>query len=182
MSEKKAKVATACMCGCSGCHMSFLDIDEYLIDLVEKVDIEASHMIVDTKYGDFPKVDVGIVEGTMTNEENVRVVKELREKCDLLIAWGDCACFGGIHTMRNFYDAEDCLKNSYLEKADSDSKIPSPDGVPELLEEASAVDKYVEVDVYIPGCPPSAELIKYGLTEVLKGNIPKLTEERLDYD
>lgn len=183
MSEEKTKVATICMGGCSGCHMSFLDIDEDLIDLIEKVDIKASHMLVDTKYKDFPEVDIGIAEGTLTNEENLEIVENLREKCDILIAWGDCACMGGIHTMRNFSNVEECLKNSYLEKADSESKVPSPKGgIPDLLEKATPIDKSVEVDVYLPGCPPSPEVIEYGLTELLKGNIPKLSEEQLDYD
>ena len=147
MSEDKVKVGTVCMCGCSGCHMSFLDIDEYIIDLVDKVDIEASHMIVDTKYEDFPEVDVGIVEGTMTNEENVEVVEMLREKSDIVIAWGDCACLGGIHTMRNFHDMEDVLENSYVEKADSESVVPESSVVPELIDDASAADQYIDVDL-----------------------------------
>lgn len=180
MPENKVKIATGCLGGCSGCHMSFLDIDEYVVDLIEEVDILASHMIVDTK--EIPEVDVGIVEGAITNEENIELVREIREKSDIFVAWGDCSCLGGIMTMRNFLDIDEVLEETYKGKADSESEVPSPENLPRLCDKVGPVDQYVDVDVYLPGCPPSADLIKYGLEELLAGRIPKLTKDQLSYN
>ncbi len=179
MAEDKTRVATACMCGCSGCHMSFLDVDEYIKDLAEEVEFVASHVIMDAK--GFEEVDIGILEGTITNEENVEVAEELRENCDILVAWGDCACFGGIMTMRNFEDVDEILEECYKEKGDEKSEMPTDDSIPTLTEKAKGIDEIVEVDAYIPGCPPSAELIKYGFEELLEGRTPKLDKDRLIY-
>ncbi len=177
MSEDKVKVATGCLGGCSGCHMSFLDNDEFIVDLLDQVDIVASHMIVDTK--EIPEADVGIVEGTMTNEDNVELIHEMRENCDILVTWGDCACLGGIMTMRNFQDIDCILEETYAERGDEESVVPSSEEVPELLDKARPVNHFVDVDVYIPGCPPSADIIRYGLEELLEGRIPKLSGDKL---
>lgn len=180
MTEEKPKVATVCLGGCSGCHMSFLNVDEYLVDLLDMISLEASHMIIDEK--EIPEVDIGIVEGTVTNEADVENAKKIREKADILVAWGDCACLGGIMTMRNFFDLEGLLEECFQDKADSDSKVPSADSIPELLDEAQPVNQVVDVDAYIPGCPPSEDVIKDGFEELLKGNLPKPEGEKLQYD
>ncbi len=180
MTEEKKKVATICLGGCSGCHMSFLNLDEYVAELLKEVDLEASHMIVDKK--EIPEGDIGIVEGTVANEDDVEKAKELREKCDILVAWGDCACMGGITTMRNFSDLDEILEECFKDKADSESEIPSSDSIPSLLEEAQPLNQIVEVDAYLPGCPPSEDVIEYGFEELLKGNIPHPEGERLQYD
>jgi len=179
MSDEKPTVATACLCGCSGCHMSFLDVDEYIKELGKKVEFKASHVIMDMK--EIEDVDIGILEGTVTNEENIEVAEEMREKCDILVAWGDCACFGGIMTMRNFDSVENILEECYKEKGDEESEIPSDDAIPTLTEKAAPVDDYVKVDAYLPGCPPSPEIIKYGFKELIEGRIPKLDKDKLRY-
>ena len=180
MTDEKTKVATVCLGGCSGCHMSFLNVDGYLVDLLEEVSLEASHMIVDEK--EIPEVDVGIVKGTVTNETDVENAKEIRDKADILVAWGDCACLGGIMTMRNFYDLDGLLEECFKEKADSESKVPTSDSVPDLLEEAQPLNQVVEVDAYIPGCPPSEDVIKDGFQDLLNGELPSPKGEKLQYD
>ena len=178
MSENKVRVATGCLGGCSGCHMSFLDNDEYIVDLLDQVEIVASHMIVDIK--EIPPADVGILEGTVTNEDNLELIHAMRENCDILVAWGDCACLGGITTMRNFQDIDEVLEETYAERGDDKSVVPSPDEVPKLLKKAEPVDNFVDVDVFLPGCPPSEEIIRYGLEELLEGRIPKVSGDKLE--
>jgi len=178
--KDQIKVATACLGGCSGCHMSFLDNDEFIIELLKKVNLDASHMIVDHK--EFSEVEIGVVEGTMTNEDNLEVAEDLREKAEILIAWGDCACMGGIHTMRNFGDKDQQIKECYVDKADDKSEIPNADSIPSLLEKAEPVNQFVEVDAYLPGCPPSADVIRYGFEEILNGRTPKASGLDLQYD
>lgn len=177
----KVKVSTVWLGACAGCHMSFLDLDEALIDLLEKIEIVHSP-ITDIK--GFPKVTLGLVEGAIVNEENLQVLKALRESSEILVALGDCACFGGIPAMRNFWDKNEILKRAYLETESTvnpTGKIPHIE-VPELFRAVKPIDAYVKVDGYIPGCPPRVDAIGYALEEILKGNMPHLPKEILAYD
>lgn len=175
----KKKVATVWLDGCSGCHMSFLDIDEALLDLVGQVEFTRSPL---TDIKEFSPVDVGIVEGSVGNTEQEATIKKLRENCKILVALGDCACFGGIASMRNDYSVDDVIKRSYIEN-ESTVKDPSLTfkDVPSLLEKIKPVNQVVKVDCYVPGCPPSAQVILYALSEILKGRIPVLPSEQFRY-
>ena len=178
---EKVKVSTVWLGACAGCHMSFLDLDEALIDLFQKIELVRSPV---TDIKDFPKVTLGLVEGAIVNEENLEVLKNLRDSCDILIALGDCACFGGIPAMRNFWNKEEILERAYIDTESTvnvTGKIPYID-VPELFESVKPIDAYVKVDGYIPGCPPRANAIGYALEEILKGNMPHLPKELLAYD
>ncbi|QSG10315.1 NADH-quinone oxidoreductase subunit B family protein [Halapricum desulfuricans] len=179
--DDRATVATVCLGGCSGCHMEFLNIDHDLVDLLEDVKIEASHMIVDEK--GVPEADIGIAEGVVTNEENVEVAEELRENCDTVVAWGDCAALRGIMSLRNDDDPDEMIDEVYLDKADEHSESPRDDvPVPALLEDARPLDEYIDVDVYIPGCPPDAEVMAHGIEALLEGERPEIVDEKLQYD
>ncbi len=176
----KVKVATVWLEGCAGCHMSFLDIDEAIVDLAEKVAFQRSP-ITDIK--EFTPVDVGIVEGSVGNTEEEEALKELRANCKILMAWGDCACFGGVCAMRSSFDKEEALRRAYIEtESTCEGKIPVPPGVPALLDQVKPVSHVVKVDCYVPGCPPEAEAILYGLTELLAGRIPVLPSEMMRFD
>jgi NAD-reducing hydrogenase small subunit len=176
----KVKVATIWLEGCSGCHMSFLDMDEAIIDLAKVVEFTRSP-ITDIK--EFPEADVGIVEGSVGNTEEEETLKELRAHCKILMAWGDCACFGGVCAMRSSLDKEDALKRAYIEtESTQDGKIPSPPGVPALLDQVKPVNHVVKVDCFVPGCPPEPKAILYGLNELLAGRIPVLPSEMMRFD
>ncbi len=176
----KVKVATVWLEACSGCHMSFLDIDEAIVELVRAVEFSRSP-ITDIK--EFLPVDVGIVEGSVGNTEEEEVLKELRANCKILMAWGDCACFGGVCGMRSTFDKEDVLRRAYIEaESNYDGKIPCPPGVPALLEQVKPVNHVVKVDCYVPGCPPDAETILYALKELLEGRIPVLPSDMMRFD
>lgn len=176
----KTKIATVWLDACSGCHMSFLDIDEAIIELANQVEFTRSP-ITDIK--EFSPVDVGIVEGAVGNEEEEEVLKELRKNCKILMAWGDCACFGGICSMRNLFDKEDVLRRCYVEtESTGKGKIPSSAEIPALLENTKPVNQVVKVDCYVPGCPPSAKAIGYALNELLAGRIPVLPSEMMRFD
>lgn len=178
----KVKVATDWLAGCAGCHMSLLDIDERIVQLLELVEFTSSP-ITDLKHPPKEGVTVGILEGAVSNTHNVEVAKMMRERCDILIAIGDCATFGGIVAMRNLPGTAACLKRAYLETESTvDGLIPdSPElGMP--LDEVTGVDKVVKVDFFIPGCPPSADTLFYALTELLAGRTPVLPAELFKYD
>ena len=177
----KAKVASVWLEACAGCHMSFLDIDERIVDLLGKVELTATP-ITDIKT--FPEVEVGVIEGGLGNEEELHLAQELRKKCKILIAWGDCAVFGGINCMRNFMSPTQALKEGYVDTASTvnpEGVIPGMD-LPPLLPQAIPIDRAVSVDVYVPGCPPDADTIHYVFSEILEGRIPTVPTDIMRYD
>lgn len=168
----KIKIATDWLAGCAGCHMSFLDIDDRILQLLEHVEFTSSP-VTDLKHPPKEGVTVGILEGAICNTHNVEVAKQMRERCQILIAIGDCATFGGVPAMRNLCGTQAALKRAYLETESTvDGLIPdSPElGMP--LDEVVGVDKVVKVDLFIPGCPPSADALFYALSELLAGRTP----------
>ena len=177
----KVKVATDWLAACAGCEMSLLDMDERLVQLLDRIEL-TSCPITDLKHPPKEGVTVGILSGTVNNTTNMEVAKEMRERCKILIALGDCAVFGGIMTMRNFFDTNEALKRAYVETESTvDGSIPHSDELSKPVK-ACPVNQVVKVDVHVPGCPPSADTIYYVLSELLEGRIPALKGENLKYD
>ncbi len=169
----KPRLATVWLESCSGCHMSFLDLDERLIELAEKVDLVYSP-IVDAK--EFPEnVDITLVEGAVSNAEDQERIQQIRERTKVLVSLGDCAVTANVPSMRNSFRKEQVLRRAYIENVTANPQIPSS-VVPPLLPRAHPVHEIVKVDVFIPGCPPSANTIYFALTELLEGRQPDLTE------
>jgi NAD-reducing hydrogenase small subunit len=181
-SNGKIKVATMWLSGCSGCHMSLLDIDERIVELVKHVDILFSP-IVDIKLKDLPQVDVGIVEGCVNNTDQEHELKLLRERCKVLIALGDCAVTGNVPSLRNQFALKECLARAYEQTESTQiSCIPNDPVVPKLLPKAHPLQEIVKVDLHVPGCPPDADAIWYVLSELLAGRTPQFNETNMRYD
>lgn len=169
----KIKLATVWLGGCSGCHMSFLDLDEFLFDLAEKVDVVYSPVGSDIK--EYPEnVDVVLVEGAVVNEENLELLKLVRKRSNLLISFGDCAITANVPGMRNMLKGSDpVLRRSYLELGDDNAQIPKEEGiVPELLDRVFPIHEIVKVDIFLPGCPPPADRIQAAIAPLLEGKQP----------
>lgn len=169
----KIRFATVWLAGCSGCHMSFLDLDEWLIELAQHVDVLYSPVGSDLK--EYPEnVDVCLVEGGVANEDNLELIHQVRQRTKILISFGDCAVTANIPGMRNMLGGtESVLKRTYIELADTGRQLPHEPGiVPELLDLVLPVHQVVPVDIYMPGCPPSAERIRATLEPLLKGEKP----------
>lgn len=178
----KIKVATEWLEACAGCHMSFLDIDDRILELLKHVELHSTP-ITDLKHPPEEGVDVGILTGAVGNTHQLEVARRMRERCKILIAMGDCATFGGVCTMLNFFDKEEALRRGYIETESTvDGKIPCSEEIARPLEKVLAVDEVVPVDVHLPGCPPSADAIWFVLTELLAGRMPVLEGENLKYD
>ena len=177
----KPKIASDWLAGCAGCHMSLLDIDERIVKIAELADIRATP-ITDLKVPDESGVDVGILEGGVNNTYNEEVAHRMRSRCGILVALGDCAVFGGVPAMRNFFTLEETLRRAYVETESTDAQgfIPSD---PELCTptEVRALQDVVPVDIFVPGCPPSADVIYYVLSELAQGRRPELKGDLLHW-
>ncbi|MBK8010619.1 MAG: oxidoreductase [Deltaproteobacteria bacterium] len=169
----KPRLATIWLGGCSGCHMSFLDMDERLIDLALRVDL-CSSPLVDVK--EFPNVDVTLVEGAVANEAHVHELEIVRARSRIVVAFGDCAVTGNVTAMRNAFGVEDVLTRAY--RSTSAVVVGVPDGadgmVPRLLPRVRPLHELVKVDYFLQGCPPSADEIYTFLNELLEGRTPTI--------
>ncbi len=171
MSADRVRIATVWLDGCSGCHMSLLDMDERIIELADKIDLVYSPL-VDTK--EYPEnVDVCLVEGAVGNEGEEEELRIIRERTKILVSLGDCAVTANVPRMRNPFGREAVLKRAYVENAQHNSQIPNS-VVPPLLPKVKPVSETVKVDLYVPGCPPSADTIYFVLTELLAGRMPDI--------
>jgi NAD-reducing hydrogenase small subunit len=161
--------------------MSLLDIDERILQLVELVDLRSTP-ITDLKEPDEDGVTVGILEGGINNTYNEDVAKKMRERCKILVALGDCAVFGGVPAMRNFFTIEESLRRAYIETESTDESGRIPDD-PELAvpTKVRALQEVVPVDVFVPGCPPDADTIFYVLAELAQGRIPDIKGDKLSW-
>lgn len=170
----KVKIATMWLDGCSGCHMSFLDMDERLLALAEQVEIVYSP-IVDTKV--FPEgVDVTIVEGAVSSVDDLERVHAARSRSKILVALGDCAVTSNVSGMRNPIGNEPAFQRAYHENATIHPGTPT-DHVPALLPKVVPLHEVVKVDFFVPGCPPSADTIHYVVSELLAGRTPAVSEK-----
>lgn len=171
----KIRFATVWLAGCSGCHMSFLDLDEWLIELAKVVDVVYSPVGCDLK--EYPEnVDVCLVEGAIANEDNLELAKLVRDRTKLVISFGDCAVTANVPAMRNMLDgADSVLKRGYLELGDVTPQLPHEPGiVPELMDRVLPLHEVIPVDIFMPGCPPSADRIKATIEPLLHGEMPKM--------
>jgi NAD-reducing hydrogenase small subunit len=163
--------------------MSLLDIDERVVPLLDLVEFTSSP-VTDLKHPPKEGVTVGILTGAISNTHNIEVAKRMRERCQILIAVGDCATFGGIVAMRNMVGTPAALQRAYLESETTvDGLIPDSPELGKPLDMVTGLDKVVKVDLFIPGCPPSADTLWYALSELLAGRTPVvLPAEYFKYD
>jgi len=168
---RKVRLATAWLDGCSGCHMSMLDVDEALIEIAKRVEVVYGPL-VDAQ--EFPKgVDVALVEGAVSSQDDLDLIHTIRQRSKIVVALGDCAVTGNVAAMRNPHPARKLLERIYVEGAQANRGVPNA-GVPALLRQAVPVQEVVKVDLHVPGCPPPARGIAYVLGELVEGRIPDL--------
>lgn len=176
----KPTVATMWLSGCSGCHISLLDLHEELTDILDVFDLVYSPVLMDTK--SMPECDYLLVEGAVNTNEDVETLTHARSKAQNLISLGSCACFGGISGMRNFFDTSELLAQAYREAPNTDiGQLPS-ENIPSLLPRVKTVFDVVDVDFMVPGCPFVPDVLKEVLLAFAEGIIPSLETRNLCYD
>ena len=177
---EKIKVATAALCGCFGCHMSLLDIDERILELVKLIEFDRSPL---TDIKTVGPCDIGLIEGGVANAENVEVLREFRKNCKILVAIGACAVNGGIPAMRNNFTLKECLEESYVDGIGVvNPMIPDDPEIPMLLNKVHPIHEVVKIDYFLPGCPPSGDTIWTFLTELIEGKPISFPYEQIHYD
>jgi NAD-reducing hydrogenase small subunit len=167
----KPIIATTSLAGCFGCHMSLLDIDDRILELVELVE-----------FNKFTKVcDIGLIEGGCCNSENVHILRDFRSNCKILVSVGECAIMGGLPALRNGIPIKECLEEAYINSVtvigNQDKIIPNDPEIPILLDRVYPCHEIVKIDYFLPGCPPSADLIYEALIAIINGE-----EMKFDYD
>jgi len=179
--SRKLKIATTSLAGCFGCHTSFLDIDERILQLIEFVDFDRSPL-TDIKH--CGQCDIGIIEGAVCNAENVHVLREYRAHCKVLVAMGACAINGGLPAQRNQRDVGQMLRDVYCRQAggSAGNQIPNDPELPLPLNHVHPLHEVVHIDYFLPGCPPSADAIWCFLTDLIAGRKPELGHGMIHYD
>jgi len=175
---RKVRLATVWLDGCSGCHMSLLDMDAGVIALAGKVDLVYGPL-VDAQ--EFPEaVDVTLVEGAVSSIEDLHKLQTIRQRSQLLVALGDCAVTSNVPSMRNTIPVGRLLQRVYVEGADEGKGVPT-EGVPSLLKQARPLQEFVKVDLHLPGCPPPAKTILAVVNDLLAGGKSQTTSTTMKF-
>lgn len=182
--DGKLKVAMIGLCGCWGCTLSFLDMDERILPLLTKITIHRSSLTDVKRITE--RCAIGFIEGGVANEDNVDVLRHFRDNCDVLISVGACAIWGGVPAMRNVFDVGDCLTEAYV---NSPTAVPGalpvvpmhPD-IPRLTAKVYPCHEVVHMDHFIPGCPPDADAIVTVLDDLINGRPVALPRNLNHYD
>lgn len=181
--DGKFIIATTSLAGCFGCHMSMLDVDTELLDMLEIVEFNKSPLTDIKKFS--KRCHIGLVEGGCSNSENVHVLREFRKKCDILISLGECAIMGGIPALRNFVPLKECLEEAYLNSPTTElgaNIIPGHEDIPKMLDNVYPCNEIVKIDYYIPGCPPNAQHIWKVVKSLLLGEEFSIAHDEFKYD
>jgi NAD-reducing hydrogenase small subunit len=179
----KPKIATASLCGCFGCHMSILDIDERILQLAEMVEFNKSPINDIKTFTE--RCAVGLIEGGCCNDENVHNLLSFRDNCDILISLGECAKTGGVPAVRNTIPLAECFKEAYQDGPtvyNPSGQVPNDIEIPLILDKVYPCHEVVKIDYYLPGCPPSADTIWAALTALLTDKPVELPYEMIKFD
>lgn len=170
---------------CGGCEIAVLDIGEKLLDVLPSLQFVHMPVLMDHKYFgqtgeksemEIPEADIGMISGGIRNEEERQITEEMRKKCKTLIALGSCACFGGIPALANMYQLEEIYDKVYRGSESTEAGETPAQDLPPLTDRVYALDEFVNVDVYIPGCPMNSGMILEAISNLLEGKPFELPE------
>lgn len=177
---RKLRLASTSLAGCFGCHMSLLDLDTRLLDLLQQVELDRTPL---TDIKTVGPCDIGLIEGGVCNAENVDILRAFRRQCRILVALGACAVTGGLPAQRNHLDLGLCLEEVYVTDIGvAHGRIPDDPELPLPLDAVHPLHEIVHIDYFLPGCPPPAEAIYRLLADLIAGQTPQLSASLIRYD
>lgn len=179
--SRKLRIATCSLAGCFGCHMSFLDVDEALADLIEHIEFDRSPL-TDIKQVSEQGVDIGLIEGGLCNRENVEVLHQFRQRCKVLVAVGACAMYGGVPALRNGIPVSELVAEAYLGADVLNPQVPQDPELPPLLKKVLPLHEVVPIDYTLAGCPPPAAAFRELIMAMLEQRAPVLPEDLRRFD
>ncbi|MDQ7792026.1 MAG: oxidoreductase [Desulforudis sp.] len=184
----KLKLASYWGAACGGCDVAILDIHEKIVDLSNAADIVFWPIAVDFKYSDLEAyedgyIDVCLFHGAVRNSENEHIAKLLRQKSKVMVAFGSCAISGGIPGLANFKKKDDIFARAYFDSPSTQNKekvlpvpvLQMPEGeidIPEFYKDVKCLADVVDVEYYMPGCPPTSEQIWNVVLAIVTGQLP----------
>lgn len=168
----KARISTEWLSGCSGCHVAMVDLHEKLLNLVDDVEFVRIPVLIDEK--GYPEAEIGIVEGAVRSEHDRQCLLKMRESCGKLVAFGTCAVYGGPSGLGWLCSGDSILDKIYRDTPTSRKDGKLPDGAPELEQSVTPINEAVDIDFYIPGCPPHPYYIALGIKTLLGAAVPEM--------
>ncbi|MEM3442116.1 MAG: oxidoreductase, partial [Candidatus Bathyarchaeia archaeon] len=186
--NKKLKIAFYWAASCGGCEIAVLDINEKILDVVKIADIVFWPVALDVKYADVEAmpdkyIDITFFNGSIRNSEQEHMAKLLRKKSKTLVAFGSCAHEGCVPGLANLHDSKEILEHVYLKEksvVNPEGVIPQPETkvkegvleIPEFYDTVKTLSQTVDVDYYLPGCPPPVPLIVNAIDAIAKNELP----------
>ncbi len=175
----KARVSVEWLSGCSGCELGIVDLHEKLLDVLEEIELVRIPILMDTK--EYVSADIGIVTGSIRTDHDVHAAHAMRLACKAIVAFGTCPVYGGPHSSAYPHTTQELLDGSFVTNPTTTTHFV-PDKVPQLLPGNRPLDSEIQVDLYIPGCPPHAAFIFEGLLSVLRGRPPKIERRNVCFN
>ena len=175
MSSGKIRLNTDWLCDCGGCHVALVDLHEKLLQVLEALEIQHCPVMTDIK--EYPQADIGILTGSIRTEHDRQTAQVMREKCTTLIAFGTCAVYGGLHGAGLAHSREEIMEHVYRKNPTTRTDIIPDSEVTELAKMVTPIDEVIDVDLYLPGCPPHAHFIFESLVSLIEGRRPRASQE-----
>ena len=175
----RARLSIEWLSGCSGCELGIVDLHEKLLDVLQEVQLVRVPILMDTK--DYVPAEVGIITGSIRTDHDVEAAHKMREACDKIIAFGTCPVYGGPHSSAYAHTTDELLDGAFRRNASTETDT-TPQDVPQLLDGNRPLDSEIEVDLYIPGCPPHAAFIFEGLLSLLRGRESKIARHNVCFN
>jgi len=175
MSDQKVRLNTDWLCDCGGCHVSLVDLHEKILNVIEAIEIQQCPVLTDVK--DYPEADIGILTGSVRTEHDRHAAIEMRKKCKTFIAFGTCAVFGGLHGAGLAHTREEIMDYVYKQTPTTKTDIVPNSDVSELEKMVIPIDEVIDVDLYLPGCPPHPHFIFESLSSLVENREPKTSQE-----
>jgi F420-non-reducing hydrogenase small subunit len=175
MSGDKIRLNTEWLCDCGGCHVALVDLHEKILGVLEKVEIQKCPVLTDEK--GYPEADIGILTGSVRTEHDRHAAIEMRKKCRTIIAFGTCAVYGGLHGAGLAHSREEIMHHVYRNSPSTKTDFIPGNSISGLEKMVTPIDEVIDVDLYLPGCPPHAHFIFEGLNSIIENRAPKVGKE-----